>query len=127
MEDLTKLSAKESIESIDELNDDISQKDCEIEDLQVGSADLLEDNEQYESAVVDEEGVAEKAFNTGFEANEKESKIIPKSTFYSALYLVLAVSTLLFDLLVSDTEGTIFYFLIMSTIWQAASYVKGDK
>ena len=76
MEDLTKLSAKESIESIDELNDDISQKDCEIEDLQVGSADLLEDNEQYESAVVDEEGVAEKAFNAGFEANEKGESLI---------------------------------------------------
>ena len=50
-----------------------------------------------------------------------------KAIFYSALYLVLAALALLFDLLVSDTGDTIFYFLIMSTIWQAASYVKGDK
>ena len=52
---------------------------------------------------------------------------MPKSTFYSALYLVLAALALLFDLLISDTGDTIFYFLIMSTIWQAVSYVKGDK
>jgi len=52
---------------------------------------------------------------------------MPKSTSYSALYLALAVSALLFDLLVSDTGDTVFYLLIMSTIWQAASHVKGDK
>ena len=52
---------------------------------------------------------------------------MPKSTFCSALYTALAASTLLFDLLISDTGDAVFYFLIIAAIWQAASYVKGDK
>ena len=36
---------------------------------------------------------------------------MPKSTFYSALYLALSALALLFDLLVSDTGVQFFTFL----------------
>ena len=50
-----------------------------------------------------------------------------KSKFYSGLYLAVSGSVLLFDSLTGDAGDEMFYFLIIASIWQAASYVKGDK
>ena len=68
MNSLDSKTKEELIDIIDELNEQIEEKDQAIDELQEESADLTVEIEQHEP--VDEEGVAEAAFNAGYDANE---------------------------------------------------------
>ena len=70
MEDLNSKSTDELIEIIESLNDQISEKNQEIEDLSMEVEEVNSEVTVYEESSVDEEAVAEAAFNAGYDANE---------------------------------------------------------
>ena len=50
-----------------------------------------------------------------------------KATSWAVIYLVLAAIALLVSFMREMESDYIFYCLIISTIWQAADYIKNDK
>ncbi len=70
MDDLESKSVDELITIIGELNESIEEKDQEIEELSIEVADASSEMVNYEESSIDEEEVAEAAFNAGYDANE---------------------------------------------------------
>ncbi|HHZ94331.1 MAG TPA: hypothetical protein EYN67_01965 [Flavobacteriales bacterium] len=68
MEDLESKSIDELIAIIEELNESIEEKDQAIDELQEESADFQDEINQHTE--INEEEVAEAAFNAGYDANE---------------------------------------------------------
>lgn len=71
MDNLGSKSVDELITMIEELNDELDEKKQEIEELEMEVEEASSDVENYEESSIDEEGVAEAAFNAGYDANER--------------------------------------------------------